>query len=413
VEIGNWWDKTAGGLPRPFWYVWAGTLVNRMGYFVEPFLALYLAHRKLDPATIGVVAACFGAGAFASQAVGGYLADRIGRRFTLVTGMLASAVGYLALGAAPNLPAIAAAAAWTGLAIDLYRPAVAAIVADLVPSADRSRAFALLYWAINLGAAAAGMIGGFVAQRAYWPLFVVDAATCLGFAVLISRGVPETKPERSADSGGGYGPALRDKLLLGLVGCALAGGVIYLQAYSTLPLVIRREGLGAQAYGVIIAVNAVAVIVLQPLTLRWLPHLPVVRVFAAAQLLQGIGFGLTAFAHTVPEFAGTVIIWTLGEIAFNAVGPALIAEIAPADLRGRYNGLLGVSWGGSALLAPLIGTRVLKEWGGSTVWAGCFVLALVAAVAVLALGPALGRRRATLAQATAPEPDTPLAAPVP
>src|SRR5262245_21272077 len=102
-------------LPRPFWYLMAGTFVNRLGYVVEPFLALYLAGpRSLTPTTVGVVLACFGGGSFVSHIVGGYLADRIGRRATLVIGMVGTAACFMLLASVRHLLLIAVAAALTG-----------------------------------------------------------------------------------------------------------------------------------------------------------------------------------------------------------------------------------------------------------------------------------------------------------
>ena len=130
-----------GGLPRPFWVLWAGTLINRLGMFVEPFMALYLSSaRHLSLAQVGAVLASYGAGSVFSQPVGGALADRIGRRGTLTAGMLANAAALLWLGYARGFATLAVASVAAGLTIDMYRPAVAALVADLIPAADRARA---------------------------------------------------------------------------------------------------------------------------------------------------------------------------------------------------------------------------------------------------------------------------------
>src|ERR1035441_3292713 len=141
------WFRSGAGLPRSFWVVWIGTVINRLGYVVEPFLALYLVRgRGVSVGVAGVLIACFGTGSLVSQPLGGMLADRVGRRTTIIAGMAGSAAGVLRLGMAPTLVAIGIAAPVCGLAIDLYRPAVAAIVADIVPSEHRARAFGLLYW---------------------------------------------------------------------------------------------------------------------------------------------------------------------------------------------------------------------------------------------------------------------------
>jgi MFS family permease len=205
----------------------AGTFVNRVGAFVQPFLALYLAGpRELTPSTVGTVVACFGLGSFASQPIGGYLADRVGRRATLVASMIGTAAAFMLFASARTLALIAVAAMLAGLVIDAYRPAVAAMVADLVRPEHRPRAFALLYWAINLGVAVAGVAGGFLAARSYWLLFVLDAATCLVFAVLIVRFVPETHPRGARSNGHDYGVALRDRTSFSAVAVGTGSAVI-------------------------------------------------------------------------------------------------------------------------------------------------------------------------------------------
>jgi MFS family permease len=379
----------------------AGTFVNRVGFVVQPFLALYLAGpRDLSPTTVGVVLACFGAGSFVSQIVGGYLADRIGRRTTLVIGMVGTAACFMLFASVRQLALIAVAATVTGLLLDVYRPAMSAAVADLVPPQARPRAYALIYWAINLGVAVAGVLGGVLADRSYWLLFVADAVTCLAFAAIIARAVPETRPESTSGEPGSYRRVLRDGVAVGLVVSGLLGSLVYMQQAAALPLAVRQSGLSASAYGLIYAVNPIAVIAAQPLVLRLIDRLRVVPTLATAELVMGIGFGLTAFADSVGVFALTVLIWTIGEIGFNAVGPALVAEIAPPELRGRYNGLLGMAFGAASLVGPLAGTWLFGVRPG-LLWLTCLVTGALSGAVVLALGPAVARRR----QAGAPEPE--------
>src|SRR5690242_939511 len=94
------------GLPRPVWILFFGTFVNRFGTFVMPFLALYLTRRGFTPAQGGVAVAAYGGGHFAASLIGGHLADRIGRRTTIVISMFASAASMLALSQAQSYVAI-------------------------------------------------------------------------------------------------------------------------------------------------------------------------------------------------------------------------------------------------------------------------------------------------------------------
>jgi MFS family permease len=403
MGIRRWWGQTVDGLPGSFWIVFAGTLVNRVGQFVETFLALYLAGpRDLDTSTVGVIVAAFGLGSFVSQPIGGYLADRIGRRLTLVLGMVGTAAAFVLLAAVRDLVLIGIAAGIAGVVLDLYRPAVQAIVADLVEPRHRPRAFALLYWAINIGVAIAGVAGGYLAERSFWILFLLDAATCLLFAALILRFVPETHRRPAKGQSGGYGPVVRDRLLLGLTGAMFLGSVVYLQSLITLPLAVRADGYGPDGFGIVYAVNPITVILLQPLVMWVMDRLHSVPLLVGSALVMGVGFWLTALAGSLVAFGVTVVVWTLGEIGFNAVGPALIANIAPADLRGRYNGAVGVSFGASAFVAPLLGTWVFGTWGETTLWTLCFVLQVLSALAILALAPAIRSRQSTLDQSPVP-----------
>lgn len=393
--LSAWWARTSDGIPRPFWVLFAGTFVNRLGSFVQPFLALYLAGpRDLTASTVGTVVACFGLGSFISQPFGGYLADRIGRRTTLIVSMVGTAAAFMLFASARSLLLIAIAAVLAGVVLDAYRPAVSAMVADLVQPRHRPRAFALLYWAINLGVAVAGVAGGFLASRSYWLLFVLDAVTCLVFAALIVRLVPDTRAVHGGRSNGhGYGPALRDGVLLGMVLSIFLGALVYMQSLITLPLAVRADGHGPEVFGLVYAVNPITVILLQPVVLWLIDRLRAVRLLAASSVVMGLGFWATAAADTLPAFGVTVFVWTLGEIGFNAVGPALIADIAPPELRGRYNGLVGVAFGAAAFLAPLVGTRVFDHLGEATLWTSCMVLCALSAVVVLTLSPKIRQRR--------------------
>jgi predicted MFS family arabinose efflux permease len=389
----GWWEARVGGLPRPFWALWAGTLVNRLGAFVFPFLSLFLTGtRGYSIARAGLVLTVLGVGLGISQPLGGTLADRYGRRWTLVFGLVCSAASLLVVGAVRSFPALCVAVFVFGIFADLFRPASHAAIADLVPDELRVRAFALVFWALNVGFAVATLLGGVLAERGYWLLFAGDAATSLAFAGIILRSVPETRPDRVEATPGSLRDVLRDRLMIALVVSTVAQSMAYMQAFYTLPLAIVHDGLGTGGYGVVIALNGILIVALQPLLLGALGRRRRGALLLVAGIVIGVGLWLTTFADTVAEHMGAVTVWTLGEIVGAGVLGALVATIAPVHLRGRYMGVFGASYGASSILAPGLGTQVLQHLGEGALWTSCLVLAAGSGVGLLLVSRAADRR---------------------
>ncbi|MEU8968261.1 MFS transporter [Streptomyces monashensis] len=143
------------------WWVWGGSLINHAGSFVIPFFAYYLtSQHHFGPVQVGFVAMLYGAGGVMSTVVAGVAADRLGRRPTLLVSQLVAAATMLGLGFADNTRLIAVLAFVLGCASYAAGPVLSAIIADVVPVDDRKRAYAIHYWAVNLGFAIAPVLAG-------------------------------------------------------------------------------------------------------------------------------------------------------------------------------------------------------------------------------------------------------------
>lgn len=397
----------AGGLPRAYWWLWTGSLVNRVGTFVEPFLALYLtAERHLSLAAAGVLVAVAGGGSVIAQPLGGALADRVGRKPTLCGGMLASAAAILVLAVSRELWQLAIATTLIGLTSDLYRPASQAAIADIVPVADRRRAAGLTFWVVNVGFSVAAVAGGFVAQGGYGLLFAVDAVTCAAYAAVVWRTVPETRPAGVGhEAPGRWRDVLRDRTAMAFFALSLGNGTVYATTFTILPLAMRADGHGPAAYGAVIALNGVLIVLLHPLLARRILARRPASIFALSGLIGALAMAAVAAADGTPAYVGAIGLITLAEICAASVGPGLVAEIAPPRLRGRFSGAYGFTWGAAFGIAPLAGAPMLGAGGGAaTPWIAAAALSLAVAAGTLALGPAIERRRAAVGATAAPSP---------
>lgn len=197
------------GFPSGFWWLWSSTLVNRLGTFVFPFLTLYLTTSRGYSATgAGLVLSVFGVGSAVGALAGGELTDRVGRRVTMVGGQVATAAATAVLGLVAHAAAIAALAFAVGAASSISRPAVSSMIADLVGPADRLRAFAVNYWAINIGFGLSTVTAGFLAQHGYLWLFLGDAATTLACAMIVWVKLAESRPAECATASARVPPEL-------------------------------------------------------------------------------------------------------------------------------------------------------------------------------------------------------------
>ncbi|PTA43674.1 MFS transporter [Micromonospora sp. RP3T] len=402
--VRGWFRDTAGGLPRSFWYLWTGTLINRLGSFVLIFLAIYLTReRGFSAVQAGLVIGLWGVGGAIGTTVGGTLTDRWGRRPTLLTAHLGAATMMVGLGLARPLWAVAAGALLLGLFAEAARPAFGAMMVDVVPESDRLRAFSLNYWAINLGFACAAVLAGLAAQAGYLLLFLVDATTTLVTALIIFTRVKETRvaptvvvAKGAAVPAGALRTILRDRVFLGFVALNLFAALVFLQHISMLPIAMGDSGLSPATYGSVIALNGVLIVVGQLFVPRLISGRSRSHVLALSALIMGVGFGLTAFADTVWLYGLTVLIWTLGEMLNSPSNATLIAELSPAALRGRYQGVFSLSWQLAGASAPILGGLLREQAGNTALWLACAAIGALTAITHLVSGPARERRAAQL-----------------
>ncbi len=418
-DVRGWFQQATGGLPRQFWFLWIGTLINRVGSFVVIFLAIYLtADRGFSQSQSGLVIGLYGVGGAFGTTVGGVLADRWGRRPTLLTAQFGAAGLMLTLGFAYAYWQILAVTLLLGFFTEAVRPAFSAMMVDVVPDHDRVRAYSLNYWAVNLGFALSAVGAGLAAKVDYLLLFVVDAGTTLITAVISVIFLAETRPARPATKarsapGGGMLAVFRDRIFMTYLVISLGTIIVMMQHLSTLPISMTADGLSAATYGWVIAVNGVLIVLGQLFVPKLIGGFDRSRVLALAALIIGVGFGLVAVAGAAWFFAATVVIWTLGEMLQSPSNAATVAALSPVSLRGRYQGLSSLSWSAGTALAPVLGGLTQEHVGDAALWVGCFGVCALVAVGHLMTGPSRERRIAHLLAAPAVPSAVGLAATVP
>lgn len=372
-------------LPRSAWVLFLGTFLNRFGSFVVPFLALYMTRMGYSVSEAGVAIGAYGFGNLVASALGGHLADTIGRRKTIVLSMVSGAVAMMCLSQARSFTALVLLASLAGLTAELYRPASSALLADLVPAGQRVTAFSAYRLALNAGWAFGPATAGFLAEYSFFWLFLGDALSSLLFGVVawvaLPRGVRGTHQDASWTQV--LERLARDTKFLQVVAASLAVALIFFQMSSSFGLHVTRHGFSAGTYGALISLNGVLIVMFElPLT-AITSRYPARRVMALGFVLVGGGFALNAFATTLPLLLCVMLVFTLGEMISMPVSAAYVADLAPVEMRGRYMGAYGLTWAVALIFGPALGL-MLFQYHPPVLWVGCGGLGLLAACVILA-----------------------------
>lgn len=360
-------------LPRAVWTMEVGGLANAFGNGIAyPFLVIYLHNvRGFSLGVAGLVLAANGAVSLAAGLLSGPLVDRIGARATLAGALVLLAGGFGAFPLVHHPWQAFAAAAVAGLGNGGFWPSQSALLAGLTPRARRHAAYAVQRITRNLGIGLGGLAGGFIATtsdpRTFTILFAVDAATFLVF-VAVLRWVPEPEiPRGPGEAPGRYAEVLRHRVFLGIIGLNVAFVSFGYAVFELLPVFAKNEAnVSERGIGLIFFVNTIAIVLAQ---------LPIAKLLEGRPRMKALGF-MTALwagawllvlaagsqleaATAVTVLAVAAVVFGLGECFQGPTQGALVADLAPPRLRGRYMAFGAMSWDVGFVIGPAIGGFIL------------------------------------------------------
>jgi MFS family permease len=374
--------QTFRAYPRAFWLLAAVMMIDRVGgTLIYPFFSLYLTARfGVGMSEVGLLFAVFAFSSLAGSFAGGALTDRMGRRWMIIVSLVATSLSALGMGLANSMGAFFVIAFISGLFAEAGTPAYHSVVADVLAPEQRAEGFAILRVGLNAAAAVGPLIGGFIATRSYLGLFAADALISLVAASLVLRWLPETRPQpaKATESPGeraGYGRVFRDVSFMLFFGVCTLAWLTYVNMDTTLGVYLRdQHGVLPGGYGVILALNAALVLLLQLWVTRRAERFPPMLMMALGSVLFGIGFGLYGVVTTYAAFLLAMAVATLGEMITVPLSNALVADLAPADMRGRYNAVFGISWTIPFMIGPYLGGLVLDNYNPAWLWYACGII---------------------------------------
>jgi MFS family permease len=389
-----------------FWVLVGANFIDRIGStLIFPFFALYVTqHFDVGMTQAGILLAIFSVSGFIGSMFGGALTDKFGRRGMVLFGLVFSALSSVAMGLVNELIVFYGLAVVVGLLSNIAGPARQAMIADILPEEQRSEGFGIMRVVTNLAWIVGPSIGGLLAARSYLLLFVLDAILSLITAVIVYKLIPETKPEATEAQKQesilttlvGYRQVAADKIYMLFLLVSMFMLIAYQQIYNTLSVYLRDvHDLSTQRYGLLMSLNASLVVILQIWIARRIKQSPPMLMMALGTLFYMVGLTMYGFVANYSLFVMAMLIITVGEMIVMPVGQTLVANFAPADMRGRYMAIFALGWTIPSAMGPWAAGLIMDNYNPNWVWYAAGIFSAIAIAGFYALHLATRERFAT------------------
>ncbi len=403
-----------------------GVFINQVGAFVQLFLVLFLISRGFTVAQAGLALGCYSAGAIVGTLGGGALADWLGRRSTIVASMGAAGLFTYSLTLLHNLPAIYAAAALSGAMARASATASSTLLFDLAPR-DRQVMMQAMYRTVNNGGLAVAPLVGAAVSTVSWDLvFWADAGTSLAYCGIAAFALRSAQLARDTEKATGlpasarqgrtsYLDILRDRRYLVYLLLMLCNGLVHIQFFAVLPLMLKAEQYPTWIYASLTAVSATLGVILQLGVTKRTQTWPIWLAVMSGWVLLWIGRSSFGLPGGLAVLFVAMLIGCAGQLIGGPAAFAHPARIAPPGAKARYIGMANGAFLLGYAIGPVAGV-LLWTHIGKGVWLVCAILGAVITLPGIwslmqdkpAVQPAEAAEAAEREPAEMPPPDMPL-----
>lgn len=342
--------------------------------------------------------------------LGGYCADRFGRKRMMVLSSIGQGISFMIFGLANSSLLDSAwisfvCYTFVGIFSAFYWPASQAMVADVVEEKDRNQVFAIFYTSINIAVVIGPLIGAIFYPTYRVHLMIIAGAACILLGFLLAKWTRETAPVFSTQGIEGnqywysfvlrqlkeYYLILKDKVFL----LFIIGGILLAQTYMQLDLLIpvytkdkvQEQTMvsfsnwsftieGEQAFGILLSENGLLVALFTVVVTKWMGKFHERNVFIGSSLIYAIAIYLFGQTTWIWGLVFAMVIFTLGELMTAGLQQTFVSKLAPANLRGQYFA--------AASLRYTIGKTIAPMSIPLTVWIGYdWTIGLLSLLAIL------------------------------
>ncbi|KIY21487.1 MDR family MFS transporter [Mesobacillus subterraneus] len=361
-------------------------LMNITFWMFFPFLTIYFAESfgKDKAGFLLIFSQLFSV--FANL-LGGYMADRFGRKRMMVLSAFGQGIAFLIFAYAvspwytsPMLGFICFTL--VGIFGSIYWPASQAMVADVVPEKDRSSVFAIFYTQINIAVVIGPILGTIFYVKYRFELMIAVAIISILLALVLSKWTRETVPasakQARAEKGkwyeflieqfADYKVIIQDKVFL----LFIIAGVLAAQTFMQLDLLfpvytkdmVNNQTIlelgskvftvnGEQAFGLILSENGLLVALFTVAVTKWVTRFPERNVFVLSSFFYAVSILMFGATHWIWGLILAMAVFTLAELLTAGLQQTIISNLAPEQMRGQYFAAASLRYTFGRTIAPI------------------------------------------------------------
>lgn len=387
-------------------------LMNITFWMFFPFLTIYFAESfgKDKAGFLLIFSQLFSV--FANL-LGGYTADRFGRKRMMVISAFGQGIAFLIFAYAvspwytsPMLGFICFAL--VGVFGSIYWPASQAMVADVVPEKDRSSVFAIFYTQINIAVVVGPILGAIFYVKYRFELMIAVAIISILLALVLAKWTRETVPasakQARAENGkwydflkeqiADYKVIIQDKVFLMFIIAGILAAQTFMQLDLLFPVytkeMVNNQTVlelgskvftvnGEQAFGLILSENGLLVALFTVAVTKWVTRFPERNVFVLSSFVYAVSILMFGATHWIWGLILAMAVFTLAELMTAGLQQTFISNLAPEKMRGQYFAAASLRYTIGRTIAPI--SIPLTVWiGYSWTFTILSILAVLSAV---------------------------------
>jgi len=372
------------------------SMMNLTFWMFFPFLTIYFTESfgKNTAGWLLIISQVF---SVIANLLGGYYADRFGRKKMMVLSAIGQGIAFLIFGVSNSPWFDSAAISFICFTIasvfgSFYYPASQAMVADVVKEKDRSDVFAIFYTSTNISVVIGPIIGGIFFTNYSFQLLVIAGAVCIFLGLLLLKYTRETSPSYTSVSDKNkeknwyrvilsqlhsYSIIIKDRIFLLFIIAGILVSQTFMQLDLLLP-VFTKEAVhhatlfnmgsfhisitGEQTFGLILSENGLLVALLTVFVTRWMTIYREKYVFILSSFTYAISIYLFGQFPFIWGFIIAMALFSFAELMVAGIQQTFISKLAPEEMRGQYFAAASLRYTIGRTIAPI--SIPLASWIG-------------------------------------------------